>query len=453
MQTALTMKRRAAVLALGSLGLSACGGGGDEAEPDLMGVLAADPDWSLLVVALDVSGLSGNLKADGPLTLFAPTNAAFAALLAELGLSQAQLFGDTTLLRQVLGYHLLGSRVAAAQVPLGRAISSSSGGVFKIEQFNGLLQFTDGRNRSGRVSRTDIAARNGLLHKIDRVMLPANRTIVQTAQALPDFSTLVEAVIAAELAGTLSGTGPFTVFAPTNTAFAGLLAELGMSREQLLANRPLLSSVLSYHLLSGRALKADVPVGSPISTVQGESFTVDSTLAVTDRNGRKAAISGTDVFASNGVIHVIDKVILPKIPNIVELAVGAPQFSILVEAVQAAGLVNALSGPTALTVFAPTNEAFGLLLTELSLTKAELLANVPLLTQVLLYHVVAGRVYRAGVPVGRPITTLSGGTFTVGADLRITDANGRTAGITATDALAINGVVHTLDRVVLPALS
>jgi uncharacterized surface protein with fasciclin (FAS1) repeats len=257
-------------------------------------------------------------------------------------------------------------------------------------------------------------------------------------------------VLAADLAATLSGSGPFTVFAPTNAAFAALLAELGMSKEQLLANKALLTQVLTYHVLPARVLKADVPVGSAIVTVQGESFSVNAQLAITDRNGRSARIAATDVLASNGVIHVIDQVILPKLPNLVELAVSQPQFSILVEAVQAAGLVSALSGSQALTVFAPTNDAFAALLGELGVSKAQLLADTALLTQVLTYHVVPGRVYRAGVPVGQPITTLQGGSFTVGADLRITDARARQAGITATDALALNGVVHTLDRVILP---
>jgi uncharacterized surface protein with fasciclin (FAS1) repeats len=452
MQPAFAMNRRAAVLAaLGSLGLAACGGGDDE-EQGLVDVLKADADTSLLAEAVQAAGLASTLSGLGPYTVFAPTNAAFTALLGELGLSQAQLFANTSLLREVLNFHVVGGRVGASQVPLGKAISSASGGFFKIEQSGSALQFTDGRNRTGRVTTTDIAAPNGLIHKLDRVMLPANRNIVETAQALPDFSILVEAVVAANLASTLSAAGTFTVFAPTNAAFAALLTELGLSKEQLLANVPLLTAVLRYHVLGSRVLRADVPVGAAITTVQGESFTVDNTLAITDRNGRMANIVATDVFTSNGVIHVVDKVILPKLPNIVELAVAAPQFSILVEAVQAAGLVSALSGPTPLTVFAPTNDAFAALLVELNVSKEALLANVPLLTQVLSYHVVPGRVYRAGVPVGVPITTLNGGSFTVGADLRITDANGRQAGISATDALALNGVVHTLDRVILPVL-
>lgn len=140
------------------------------------------------------------------------------------------------------------------------------------------------------------------------------KNVVELAQATPDLSILVEAVVAAGLAPTLSGTGPFTVFAPTNTAFAAALTELGLTKAQLLdpANKPLLTKILTYHVVSGKVLKAQVPVGTPITTLQTETFTVDSTLAITDQRGRKAKIVATDIAATNGVVHVIDKVILPK---------------------------------------------------------------------------------------------------------------------------------------------
>ncbi|MDP3132697.1 MAG: fasciclin domain-containing protein [Burkholderiaceae bacterium] len=137
--------------------------------------------------------------------------------------------------------------------------------------------------------------------------------IVAVAQATPDFSILVEAVAAAGLVNTLKGTGPFTVFAPTNTAFAAALTELGLTKEQLLTS-PLLGDILKYHVVSGRVLKADVPVGVDIPTVLGatETFQISSALAITDEAGRVANITATDVLTSNGVIHVIDKVILPS---------------------------------------------------------------------------------------------------------------------------------------------
>jgi uncharacterized surface protein with fasciclin (FAS1) repeats len=139
-----------------------------------------------------------------------------------------------------------------------------------------------------------------------------NRNLVGTAQADARFSILVEAVTAADLAGTLSGAGPFTVFAPTNDAFGALLGETGLTKDQLLADKALLTQVLTYHVVAGRVLRAEVPVGSPITTVQGQTFTIDSNLVITDQRGRTARIVQTDVPSSNGVIHAIDRVLLPR---------------------------------------------------------------------------------------------------------------------------------------------
>ncbi len=281
------------------------------------------------------------------------------------------------------------------------------------------------------------------------------KNIVEVAQSLPDFSILVEAVLAADLATTLSGTGPFTVFAPTNAAFAALLTELGVTKEALLANKALLTAVLTYHVLPGKIEASAVGgvLGQPIATVQGGVFKIETTggLKITDGRNRVANITSTDVAASNGVIHVIDKVILPADKTIVQTAIAsAPEFSVLVEAVQAAGLVDALSAAGPFTVFAPTNAAFAAALAELGVTKEALFANTALLTAVLTYHVVPSRVFKAQVPVGSPIATLQGATFTVGSDLAITDQVGRKANIVATDVLTSNGVIHVIDKVILP---
>jgi uncharacterized surface protein with fasciclin (FAS1) repeats len=260
------------------------------------------------VVAAD---LAGALSAPGPLTVFAPTNDAFAALLAELGVSKEALLADKPLLTAVLQYHVLGSRVLKSGVQLGQPITPLAGGIFKIDTVGGDLTITDGRNRTSKITATDVFASNGVIHVIDKVILPANQTIVQTALALPQFSILVEAVVAADLVDALSAAGPFTVLAPTNDAFAALLAELGVTKEALLADKPLLTKVLTYHVLPARVLKAQVPVGAAITTLQGETFTVNASLAITDRRNRTSNITATDVLTSNGVIHVIDKVILP----------------------------------------------------------------------------------------------------------------------------------------------
>lgn len=291
--------------------LAACGGGDDHPSTTLA-VAQGDARFSILTEAVNAAGLADTLAGPGPLTVFAPTNDAFAALLAELGITKEALLANKPLLTAVLTYHVLPAKVERAQVPLGLPITTVQGSIFKVDAVGQNLVTTDGRNRTATITATDIQAGNGVVHVIDKVILPADKTIVQTAQALPQFSILVEAVVAAGLDGALSGSGPFTVFAPTNDAFAALLAELGISKDALLADKALLTKVLTYHVVPARVLKAQVPVGTPITSLQGETFTIDATLAITDQRGRKAGIVATDVLASNGVIHVIDKVILPR---------------------------------------------------------------------------------------------------------------------------------------------
>jgi uncharacterized surface protein with fasciclin (FAS1) repeats len=292
--------------------MAACGGNNDEVrQPNIVETAAANPSFSILVEAVTAAGLADTLTGPGPLTVFAPTNDAFALLLTELGVTKVQLLANKPLLTAVLTYHVVPAEVLKAGVPLGKAVTTVQGGIFKVDAVGADLVITDGRNRTSKITTTDLMAGNGVIHVIDKVMLPANKNIVETAQSLADFSILVEAVVAANLQGALSGTGPLTVFAPTNAAFAALLNELGVTKAQLLADIPLLTKVLTYHVVSGRVLKADVPVGAAITTLQTGTFTVDGTLVVTDQRARMSNIVATDVLASNGVIHVIDKVLFP----------------------------------------------------------------------------------------------------------------------------------------------
>ena len=163
---------------------------------------------------------------------------------------------------------------------------------------------------------TGVAAATTLLTACgsdDHVAAPA-KNIVELAQATPDLSILVEAVVAAGLVATLSGAGPFTVFAPTNAAFASLLGELGVTKEALLADKTLLTAVLTYHVLGSKVESSQIPLGAAIKTVQGANLTINSAgmgLAITDGRGRKANIVTANIQASNGGVHLIDKVILP----------------------------------------------------------------------------------------------------------------------------------------------
>ena len=294
--------------------VAACGGGDDDPSPPGTVVQQAQRDMrlSILAEAVAAADLTQTLSGAGPYTVFAPSDAAFGALLAELGLTKAQLLADKALLAEVLTYHVVPGTVPSSQVPVGEAITTVQGGIFKVERVGSDLEIIDGRNRSARITEVDVAATNGVVHVIDKVLLPADKTIVQTAQALPDFSILVEAVAAAGLVDALSAAGPMTVFAPTNAAFADLLADLGLTKEQLFADNALLTRVLTYHVVDGRWLEADVPVGVPITTLEGDTLSVSSELAITDQRSRVAGIAATDVLAINGVIHVIDKVLLPS---------------------------------------------------------------------------------------------------------------------------------------------
>merc|ERR1711865_283767 len=254
------------------------------------------------------------------------------------------------------------------------------------------------------VKTADIAASNGVVHIIDALLIPkapAGKTIVDLAVATADLSTLVTPLKAGGLVDTLSGKGPFTVFAPTNEAFAKLPAAT-LAHLLKPANVKELDAVLTYHVVAGvAAFSKDLTDGEKIKTVEGQDVTASIFKPGRHRHRsnrifiNKALVTTADVSASNGVIHIIDKVLsLPPAPapapvptkNIVELAVATPDLSTLVTALKAGGLVGTLSGKGPFTVFAPTNEAFAKLP---AATLAHLLdpANVKELDAVLTYHV------------------------------------------------------------------
>ncbi len=279
----------------------------------------------------------------------------------------------------------------------------------------------------------------------------ASNTIVDIAVADGRFNTLVTAVAAAGLAETLSSEGPFTVFAPTDEAFAALPEG---TLDALLADpQGALSEILLYHVVPGRVMAADVMGLNAATTVGGEDIAI-STDAGVQLNGTANVII-TDIEASNGVIHVIDAVILPpsmtvaeEQPTIVDIAVADGRFETLVAAVTAAGLVETLTSEGPFTVFAPTDDAFNALpdgtLEELLQDPQGELANI------LLYHVVGGKVMAADV------VELDTAPTALGQDISITIDNGTvilndTVRVIITDIEASNGVIHVIDAVLLPA--
>jgi transforming growth factor-beta-induced protein len=282
--------------------------------------------------------------------------------------------------------------------------------------------------------------------------------IVETAKGAGTFNTLVELVGLAELATTLKGAGPFTVLAPTDAAF-GKLPPAVVAALKMPANKALLQQVLTYHVISG-AVPSSVVVtlnGKSAASVEGENL--DITVAGADVSINKTTkVTAVDVKASNGVIHVIDSVLVspvvaakldPMGKDIVETAVAAGTFGSLAGALTKAELVATLKGPGPFTVFAPTDAAFTKLGDISGLTKDQL-------TPILTYHVVSGLVGSAAVVAsnGKDVKTVNGKTVkvTVAAGaVTLTDGKGTTTiKVTSTDIATKNGLIHVLDSVMFP---
>jgi transforming growth factor-beta-induced protein len=278
--------------------------------------------------------------------------------------------------------------------------------------------------------------------------------IVDTAVGAGSFKTLVTAVKAAGLVDALKGKGPFTVFAPTDEAFAKLPA--GTIQNLLKPeNKKTLQAILTYHVVPGKVTAGQVVKLSSAKTLQGQEVAI-----AISKGGVKvdnANVVKTDIACSNGIIHVIDAVILPKKetaappqpaqPDVVDTAVAAGSFKTLVAAVKAAGLVETLKGEGPFTIFAPTDEAFAKLPegTLQNLLKPE---NKGKLQAILTYHVVSGRVMAGDVVKLNSAKTVNGKAVSIAVDggkVSVENAN-----VIKTDIECSNGVIHVIDTVILP---
>ncbi|MEM7129161.1 MAG: fasciclin domain-containing protein [Chloroflexota bacterium] len=302
----------------------------EEMMADIVDTAVAAGSFGTLVAAVEAAGLVDTLKGEGPFTVFAPTDDAFAALPE--GTVETLLEDPTGDLTNILLYHVVSGKVMAADVVGmdGAMVETVGGSSFTIT-VDGDSVMVDGAN----VVTTDIETSNGVIHVIDAVIIPAAdeeeameeeageeeaaeeeameedmmADIVDTAVGAGSFGTLVAAVEAAGLVDTLKGEGPFTVFAPTDDAFAALPE----GTVETLLEDPTgdLTNILLYHVVSGKVMAADVVGmdGAMVETVGGSSFTitVDGDSVMVDG----ANVVTTDIETSNGVIHVIDAVIIP----------------------------------------------------------------------------------------------------------------------------------------------
>jgi transforming growth factor-beta-induced protein len=322
------------------------------AEPmsgQTIGELAmGNADLSTLVAAVqaaDPAFLQALTDANANLTVFAPTNAAFEELLKNLNVSAEQLLGNKALLDVVLAYHVVPAKFDAAAVTkldgalVGTVLPENA---LTIKVADGKVMVNDAT-----VTAADVMASNGIVHVIDKVLVPADAAklaeemsmmmeatpdamaaapmsiaetvVASTTAATPEFTTLLAAVQAADPAvlATLSGAGEYTVFAPTDAAFAAALTSLNTTAEALLADQANLTNILLYHVVPGKFSAATViaAAGASADGVKVATLLPGTTVTLKVVDGKvmvnDATVAAADVAVSNGVVHVIDQVILP----------------------------------------------------------------------------------------------------------------------------------------------
>lgn len=291
----------------GLLTLTSCEKENDEMIPvsdmTIAQYASTESNFSILVEALSKANLVSALSGEGNFTVFAPTNDAFNQLFSQLGVTGiADLSAET--LTPILLYHVLGDEKKSTMLSEGyySTLSPAQGSYSSMRvSLNSGVKL----NKETTVTAADVDVKNGVIHAIDKVLLPP--TVVGQALANESFSILVQAVVKAGLVETLSGNGPFTIFAPTNTAFEALFAQLKISGiNDLTAEQ--LTPILKYHVVSGNIRSNQLTAGA-VATLNG-SFNVS--LSPSPAINTSSDILATDVQAVNGVIHVIDEVLLPS---------------------------------------------------------------------------------------------------------------------------------------------
>lgn len=422
-------------------------------------VAVSNGNFNTLVAALQATGLDTTLAdPSGSYTVFAPTDEAFALLGQE---TIDALLADTEQLTSILTYHVIGAEVNAT------AAVGSAGQTVETVNGSSIGLSLDGDNllvNTATVIQTDITTDNGIIHVIDAVLLPPamkdmpSMNIVETAVAAGNFTTLVAALQATNLDTTLANAdASFTVFAPTDAAFELVGAE---TIETLLANPDVLSSILLQHVVAAEvpSVNAYTLNGMSAETASGAMIPIAINSMTDQLTFGGANIVTKDIYTSNGVIHVIDMVVVADVAipapamSVVDVAASNGSFTTLVAALEATGLNSVLDDAEGnFTVFAPSDAAFALL-GDAKIT--ELLANPDALADILLYHVISGASVLQDAAVTKAQST----------DKKVTMANEQMAAlylndntlyinqsaVSSANVMADNGVIHVIDQVILP---
>ena len=419
-------KTASVAMGLCLLGNSAIG------QSTIFDIVAGSPNHTILETALIQQGLNTTLSdANVNYTLFAPTDSAFNVYLAANNLTAAQLLANTEL-TNILLHHVLGTEVFAAGL--------SNGEVTTLNGLDVTVNLSGGAKiDSAAVLTPDLDASNGVVHSIGGDLLPRYDDVTEVVAKSANHTTLLAALTAANLVTTLQDLSKtYTVFAPTNAAFDAYLAANNLTAAQLLA-APNLSDILLQHVLGVKAVSSGLTNGE-VTTLHGKDVTVDITSGV---KIDAATVTTADIEAGNGVVHVLDGVLLPTFDDVTEVVSLSADHTTLLAALQQANLVTTLQDLSkTYTVFAPTNAAFDAYLAANNLTAAQLLA-APNLSNILLNHVLGSEVLAAALTNG-PVKTLNGTDVVVDITSGVKiDA----ATVTTSDIKAGNGAVHVLDAV------
>lgn len=419
---------------------------------------------STLVSALERADLVSALEADGPFTVFAPSNEAFQGLLDSKVAWNTLEDIPVDVLTNVLLYHVVGAKALSTDLTNEQEITTLlTDGTVMVDLTDG-VKIKTGADQAVDVVTANINATNGVIHVVNEVFLPEvlEKDIADLAVATPDLSILVDALIKTDLVGTFTMEGPYTVFAPTNTAFETLLSENNWSS---LDDIPVdtLKNILLFHVLSGKVMSTDLSDTYVNTLAVGPDDTMLS-LQISTTNGVKFNGDADpsellDVEASNGVVHVIKKVMLP--PNIVTLALNNAGFTTLVAALtdsrHTTDFVSVLSGDGPFTVFAPTNDAFQALLDSDAAWNSLADIDIATLETVLLYHVVNMNVQAKDLSDQAVVPTLltdANVTVDLSSGAQLVTSSGQTVdiivGAATNDVQATNGVIHAVRTVLLP---
>jgi transforming growth factor-beta-induced protein len=395
-------------------------------------IVVNSPVHNTLEAAVIAAGLAPALSAPGSLTVFAPTDDAFATLPA--GTVAALLADPQGALTKVLTYHVVSGKIQAAAISNNQIITTLNGKTVRARISNGSLFINNAK-----ITVKNIKATNGIVHVIDAVLIPPT-TVMDIIANSTVHNTLETAIGAAKLTKTLDGKGPFTVFAPTDAAFANLPA--GVVSSLLADPKGALTRILTYHVVAANAGSSSLSNNDYVTTVNGKQVVVKISNGSISINNANVTIK--DINTDNGVVHVIDAVLLPP-STVVDVVVNSPILNTLKTAVIGANLASTLSGKGPFTVFAPTDRAFEALPDGLL---DALISDVPALQSILSYHVVSANASASSLTSGKFVTTVNGKSVVAkidGGSLYINNSK-----VTVRDIKADNGIVHIIDAVLLP---